>query len=76
MYNEIKNNTKTFQPRFGVINDENGRVLTEAGKIVDRRKRYCEGIYTSNAPTTAVERVRLEDAEQKEETCFQKSEVD
>ena len=65
---EITNITKTFQPRLGVIKVENGRVLTEAGKIVDRWKRYFEGMFTSNAPTTAVQKTRLEDTEQKEET--------
>ena len=67
-----------LQPRLGVIKDENGRVLTEAGEIVDRWKRYCEGMYTSDAPTTAVQRVRLEDTEQEEETCLPplKSEVE
>ena len=30
MYNEIKSLTKTFQPRLGVIKDENGKTLTES----------------------------------------------
>ena len=78
MYNEIKSITKTFQSRLGIIKDDNGRVLTEAGKIVDRQKRYCEGMHTSSAPTTAVQRVRLEDKEKDEETCLSplKSEVE
>ena len=77
-YEITMNITKTFQPRLGVIKVENGRVLTEAGKIVDRWKRYCEGMFTSNAPITAVQKTRLEDTEQKEETWLPplKSEVE
>ena len=50
MYKEIESLTKTFQPRLGVIKDENGETLTETEKITDRWKRYCEEIYSDNQP--------------------------
>ena len=36
MHEEIKNLTKTFQPRLGVIKDEEGNILTESEKIAGR----------------------------------------
>ena len=51
MYNDIKSLTKTFQPRLGVIKDENGKTLTESEKIADRWKRYCEDMFTNYQPT-------------------------
>ena len=48
MYKEIESLTKTFQPRLGVIKDENGETLTETEKITDRWKRYCEEMYSDN----------------------------
>ena len=52
--------------------------MTEAGQIVDRWKRYCEGMFTSNILTTEVPKVRTEETEQKEDPCLQplKSEVE
>ena len=78
MYNEIKSITRTFKPRLGVIKDESGKILTEAGNIVDRWKRYCEGMFTSNVPTAEVQQVRIEDIEDKEDPCLPplKSEVE
>ena len=42
MYNEIKNITKTFQERLGVVKDENGKTLTEAGEMLDRSKAVAD----------------------------------
>ena len=64
MYNEIKNLTKTFQPRLGVIKDENGKTLKESEKIADRWKRYCEEMY-SNGQTT--DKAQHTDKEEEEE---------
>ena len=46
MFDEIKDMTKSFQPRFGIIKDEHGKTLTETHEILDRWKRYCEEMFT------------------------------
>ena len=77
-YSEIKSIMKTFQTRLCVIKDESGKVLTEAGKIVDRCKRYCEEMFSSNTSTIEAQQARTEDIDQKEDTCLPplKSEVE
>ena len=50
MYREIEILRNIFQPRQGVIKDENGETLTETEKITDRWKRYCEEMYSDNQP--------------------------
>ena len=78
IYNEIKSITRTFKRRLGVILDENGKVLIEAGKIVGRWKKYCEGMFTSNVATAEVQQVRIEDIEEKQDPWLPslKSEVE
>ncbi|GFO40127.1 endonuclease-reverse transcriptase [Plakobranchus ocellatus] len=65
MYEEIKNITKTFQPRLGVIKDEKGNILTESKQIVDRWNRYCEEMYSSDS--TADQQEKLEETREDEE---------
>ncbi|GFN81370.1 endonuclease-reverse transcriptase [Plakobranchus ocellatus] len=65
MYEEIKNITKTFQPRLGVIKDEKGNILTESKQIVDRWKRYCEKMYSSDS--TADQQEKLEETREDKE---------
>ena len=50
IYKEIESLTKIFQPRLGMIKDENGETLTKTEKITDRWKRYCEEMYSDNQP--------------------------
>ena len=66
MYEEIKSLTKTFQPRLGVIKDENGNTLTESEKIIDRWQRYCEGMYSENQPEGRADQTRTEMTEREE----------
>ena len=51
-YNIIKDMTKTFQPKLGIIKDENGIVLTESNKILDRWQRYCKDMFTDSSAQT------------------------
>ncbi|GFN77462.1 endonuclease-reverse transcriptase, partial [Plakobranchus ocellatus] len=59
------NITKTFQPHLGVIKDEKGNILTESKQIVDRWKRYCEKMYSSDS--TADQQEKLEETREDEE---------
>ena len=70
MYNEMKKITMAFQPLID-IKDENGKVSTEAGKIMARSIRYCEGMVTSNETTTVIKNVKFEGTEQKKNhACY------
>ena len=51
-YNIIKDMTKTFQPKLGIIKDENGTVLTESSQILDRWQRYCKDMFTDSSAQT------------------------
>ena len=66
MYDEIKDLTKTFQPRLGVIKDENGNTFTEFEKIADRWKRYCEEMYSDNQSTDTAQHCEQEGAQEEE----------
>ena len=76
MYKEIESLTKTFQPRLGVIKDENGETLTETEKITDRWKRYCEEMYTDNQAVNKDQSKKIENLE--DEPCLPplKSEIE
>ena len=60
MYEEIKSLTKTFQPGLGVIKDKNGNTLTENQAIVDRWRRYCEGMYAQNDAEEVLDQIEPE----------------
>ena len=48
VYKPIKNFTRQFNPRVGVINDEQGNNLTEERDIKNRWKEYIENLYMRN----------------------------
>ena len=48
VYKTIKNFTRQFNPRVGVIKDEQGNNLTEERDIKNRWKEYLEYLYMRN----------------------------
>ena len=67
MYNEIKNLTKTFQPRLGVIKDENGKTLKESEKIADRWKNTVKKCIQMAKQQTRPQHTDKEEEEEEEE---------
>ena len=60
MYNEINIMTRDFSPSIQVINDNNGKTLTEKKDVLERWREYCRDMYedTSKNPhmiTTEIE---------------------
>uniref|UniRef100_A0A0B7BK28 Uncharacterized protein n=2 Tax=Arion vulgaris TaxID=1028688 RepID=A0A0B7BK28_9EUPU len=52
MYNEINIMTRDFSPSIQVINDNNGKTLTEKKDVLERWREYCRNMYedTSKNP--------------------------
>ena len=44
-YSTLKSLTKTSQPRSAVINDQDGKLLTDSKKVLKRWTEYCKGLY-------------------------------
>ena len=41
--------TQTGKARLAVIKDESGKTITETDEVLDRWKRYCEGMYRNDS---------------------------
>ena len=44
-YSTLKSLTKTSQPRTAVINDQDGKLITDREKVLKRWTEYCKGLY-------------------------------
>ena len=62
-YSTLKSLTRTSQPRTAVINDQDGKLITDSKKVLKRWTEYCKGLYNykihpdtsllqTNLPTT------------------------
>ena len=44
-YSTLKSLTKTSQLRTAVINDQDGKLITDSEKVLKRWTKYCKGLY-------------------------------
>ena len=58
-FDKMRSMTQSGKARLAVIKDESGKTLTESSEVLDRWKRYCEGMYKRSDidtfPATSVE---------------------
>lgn len=62
MFREIRTLTSDFRPQLQIIEDKNGKTLTESKDIAERWKDYCIEMYNDNTKRSAI----LTESEDKE----------
>jgi len=76
-YAAIKNLTRRHQPRSTVINDKNGRTITERKAVAERWQEYCHDLYgnPSSADISVIKTIQG-DREQEEKLPILREEVE
>ena len=76
-YSTLKSLTKTSQLRTAVINDQDGKLITDSKKVLKRWSEYCKGLYNYEIhPDTSLLQTNLPSVDGKDSLPILKEEVE
>ena len=76
-YSTLKSLTKTSQPRIVVINDQDGKLITDSEKVLKRWTEYCKDLYNYEIhPDTSLLQTNLPSTNGKDSLQILKEEVE